>query len=445
VIVTPMQQPLPPERYSVARRFHESLIRSQWLGVAKVVAYQESQLQQMLHHAASEVPYYKVPLSRLRRADGTFDLSRWDELPIISRSEVAENWEAFQARKLPPGHEGIISVTTSGSEGKALELRKTRFEHTGVACASYRYADWFNYDYKIPLAMIRSGFIKSADPNDPEDRLWGPPWLDATTRGARYRLSINVPLDEQIGWLAGLGRVYLNTLPSNAMALAQRSEERGVKLQIAAIMAVGERLSADVRDEVRRVLGCRISDVYATAEAGLIAIECPETGAYHLQSEISKVEVIAEDGHSCSPGETGHLVATSLYNFVMPLIRYRFNDLVTLGAGCSCGRSLPVISKIHGRESGFFHLADGRSLLPEFSTRHIREIAGASFWQVLQTAPAAVTVRLQLDSQPSESQRLILSQYVRETLGTFVAVDIQIVDKFATSKGGKFYPAMRTF
>lgn len=444
-MVAPMQQPPTPERYSVARRFHESLMRSQWLGAAKIVAYQESQLQQMLRHAASEVPYYKEPLSRLRQADGTFDLSRWDELPIISRSDVAADWEAFQARNLPPGHEGIISVTTSGSEGNALELRKTRFEHTGVACASYRYADWFNYDYKIPLAMIRAGFIRSADLNDPEDRLWGPPWLDAATRGARHRLSINVPLDEQIDWLAGLGRVYLNTLPSNAMALAQRSEERGVKLQIAAIMAVGERLSADVRGEVRRVLGCRISDVYATAEAGLIAIECPDTGSYHLQSEISKVEVIAEDVSSCSPGETGHLVATSLYNFAMPLIRYRFNDLVTVGASCSCGRGLPVISKILGRERGFFHLADGRSLVPEFSTGRIREITGASRWQILQTAPAVVTIRLQMDSQPSESQRLILSEYVRETLGTLVLVEIEIVDKFPTTTGGKFYPAIRTF
>jgi phenylacetate-CoA ligase len=444
-MVAPMQQPLTPERYSVARRFHESLMRSQWLGAAKIMAYQESQLQQMLHHAASEVPYYTEPLSRLRRADGTFDLSRWDELPIISRSDVAADWEAFQARNLPPGHEGIISVTTSGSEGKALELRKTRFEHTGVACASYRYADWFGYDYKIPLAMIRSGFIRPADPNDPEDRLWGPPWLDAATRGGRYRLPISVPLDAQIDWLAGLGRVYLNTLPSNAMALAQRSEARGVKLQIAAIMAVGERLSADVRDEVLRVLGCRISDVYATAESGLIAIECPETGAYHLQSEISKVEVIAGDGHVCNPGEMGHLVATSLYNFAMPLIRYRFNDLVTLGAGCPCGRGLPVISKIHGRESGFFHLADGRSLVPEFFTRRMREIVGVSAWQVVQTAPAAVTVRLQPAAQPSESQRLSLSQYVQETLGAPVMVTIQTVDKFPTTKGGKFYPAMRAF
>lgn len=261
----------------------------------------------------------------------------------------------------------------------------------------------------------------------------------------RYRLPISASLDEQIDWLAGLGRVYLNTLPSNAMALAHRSEERSVKLQIAAIMTVGERLSEDVRDEVLRVLGCRISDVYATAEAGLIAIECPETGAYHLQSEISKVEVIAEDGHPCNSGETGHLVATSLYNFAMPLIRYRFNDLVTQGTPCPCGRGLPVIAKIQGRENGFFHLADGRRLVPEFCTRRIREIVGVSAWQIVQTTPTAVEVRLRSKSQPSKNQHLTLSNYIRETLGAFVLVKVQTVDEFPKTKGGKFYPAMREF
>jgi phenylacetate-CoA ligase len=116
-----------------------------------------------------------------------------------------------------------------------------------------------------------------------------------------------------------------------------------------------------------------------------------------------------------------------------------------LGADCSCGRGLPVISKIHGRENGFFHLADGRSLVPEFSTRRIREITGASFWQVLQTGPTAVTVRLQPGAQLSASQQLALSQYVQEILGASVSLEIQTVDKFPTTKGGKFYPAMRIF
>jgi len=83
--------------------------------------------------------------------------------------------------------------------------------------------------------------------------------------------------------------------------------------------------------------------------------------------------------------------------------------------------------------------------VPEFSTRRLREITGVSSWQILQTAPDAVTVRLQIATPPSESQRLAVAQYVRDTLKAFVSVEVQAVDGFTKTKGGKFYPAVRAF
>jgi phenylacetate-coenzyme A ligase PaaK-like adenylate-forming protein len=156
------------ERYRVARKFYESLGVSERLPRQQVAAYQESQLQQMLAHTAGNVPFYRDALERIRLADGRFDLARWHELPIVSREVVRSNWLAFQSFFLPPGHRSVIGASTSGSEAAPLRIRKTRFEHTGVACASYRYAKWFGYDYSIPLAMIRAGFIQTANPDDPE-------------------------------------------------------------------------------------------------------------------------------------------------------------------------------------------------------------------------------------------------------------------------------------
>jgi phenylacetate-CoA ligase len=434
-----------PDRYHVARSFHASLMRSQWMSADKLMRYQDSQLQQMLAHAAAQVPFYEKPLSRIKLEDGRFDLTRWQELPVISRATVETDYEAFQARSLPPGHQSVLTGSTSGSEGASFNVRKTRFEHTGVACASFRYADWFGYDYATPLAMIRSGFIRPENENDPEDKVWGPPWMDVVTRGARHRLHIDTPLDEQLDWLATLGRVYVNTLPSNAMVLAQRAEERGVTLQIAGFLTVGEKLSQNVRNEVRRIFGCRISDVYSTAECGLIAIECPDSGNYHLQPEISKVEVLDQAGKPCAPGETGNIVATSLYNFAMPLIRYRFNDLVTTGDSCICGRGLPVISKILGRESGLFKLADGRVVDPAFSTLRIKEITGARSWQMLQTSPQEMTVKLQLADAIRPAQGQALRAYVNQALDANINVSIECTNSFPRSKGGKFYPVMRSF
>ena len=433
------------EKYYAARKFYESLMRSQWLPTERIIAYQETQLQQMLAHAWAQVPFYREPLGRIRMADGKFDLNRWEELPIIDKEIVSKDPEAFKAKELPANHQSLLSGSTSGSEGRVLSVTRTRFEHTGTACASYRYADWFGYNYATPMAMIRSGFIRPADVNDPEDKLWGPPWIDPKTRGARHRLNIHTPLTQQLDWLVDLGTVYLNTLPSNIMALVQLSEAEGRKPEVKAVMSIGEKLRQDVRDEVQRVWGCRISDVYATAETGLIAVECPDCGGYHLQTEISRTEVINEKDMPCTTGETGYIVSTSLYNFAMPMIRYRFQDLATMGTACSYGRGLPCLSEIIGRKSSLLMSPDGALYAPPISTRHICNLCGAREWQLDQQTANFFVLRLKLEGLLTQVQQEGLRSYVVSLLHNGSTLTVETTSQFPRSQGGKFYPIVRNF
>lgn len=433
------------EKYFAARKFYESLMRSQWLPAERIIAYQETQLQQMLSHAWAQVPFYREPLDRIRGVDGRFDLTRWNELPVIDKETVMADPEAFKARALPQAHQATLNTSTSGSEGRALPITKTRFEHTGIACASYRYAGWFGYDYKTPLAMIRSGFIRPADTGDPEDKLWGPPWIDAGTRGARHRLHIHTPVAVQLDWLMELGPVYLNTLPSNAMALIQHSEETGRKPAVKGIMSIGEKLTKDVRDEAMRVWGCRISDVYATNETGIIAVECPGGGGHHLQTEITKTEVIGGNGLPCGPGETGFLVCTSIYNFAMPMIRYRFNDLATVGEPCKCRRGLARLSDIIGRRASQFMARDGSLYAPDISTREMFRLSGAREWQIDQQSPDKFAVKLKRSAPVSGSQRSAVIRYIAPLVHKNAEISIETVEGFPRSTGGKFFPVVRSF
>ncbi len=63
------------------------------------------------------------------------------------------------------------------------------------------------------------------------------------------------------------------------------------------------------------------------------------------------VEVM-ESNESLPDGASGDLVCTGLLNVDMPLIRYKVGDRGSITAGlesCSCGRTLPEISRIEGR------------------------------------------------------------------------------------------------
>ena len=149
-------------------------------------------------------------------------------------------------------------------------------------------------------------------------------------------------------------------------------------------------------------------------------------------------------GEQCLPGDTGHVVATSLYNYAMPVIRYRFKDLVTVGGPCSCGRNLPVISKILGREKGLFRLADGCLMLPEFRTERFKQLADTAYWQVAQVSPSGVEVRLR-NARISNSVVDAVRDYVCSVIGARVDVLIRTINKFPRTQGGKFYPIVREF
>ena len=90
-------------------------------------------------------------------------------------------------------------------------------------------------------------------------------------------------------------------------------------------------------------------DLYSCAEAGTLALECPEQGQLHVMSESLLLEIVRDDGTACAVGESGRVLVTTLHNFAMPLIRYDIGDLAETGAACACGRQLPVLARVHGR------------------------------------------------------------------------------------------------
>jgi phenylacetate-CoA ligase len=58
-------------------------------------------------------------------------------------------------------------------------------------------------------------------------------------------------------------------------------------------------------------------------------------------------------------------VVTALHNFATPLIRYEIGDYAEVGEPCACGRGLPVLKRILGRQRSFLVLPSGEKRFPE--------------------------------------------------------------------------------
>jgi phenylacetate-CoA ligase len=204
------------------------------------------------------------------------------------------------------------------------------------------------------------------------------------------------------------------------------------------VSTLGETVDQELRDLVNEHWHCRVSDVYSAEEVGCMAIECPETGGYHVQAEAVVLEVLDANGNQCKPGEVGEVVVTPLFNFAMPLLRYAIGDFAEVGGRCRCGRSLPLLTRIVGRKRNMLVLSDGRTYWPSFGTRRFAQIAPILQQQFHQSAPDRLEVRLVVAEPLNENQEAALKEQIQNALPAPFQINFEYVDEISKNAGGKF-------
>src|SRR5262249_53713471 len=100
------------------------------------------------------------------------------------------------------------------------------------------------------------------------------------------------------------------------------------------------------RTLIEQVFDCPVTNRYGCEEVSLIASECELHQGLHINADSVYCEVTG--------GSHGKLLVTDLTNRAMPLIRYQIGDVV-VGSDrvCRCGRGLPVLERIEGREADY--------------------------------------------------------------------------------------------
>ena len=150
---------------------------------------------------------------------------------------------------------------------------------------------------------------------------------------------------------------------------------------------------------------------------GTIAIECPVSGLYHVMADNLIVEVLRENGDPCDFNEVGQVVITDLHNFAMPLIRYATGDYAEKGGSCSCGRGLPTLKKICGRERNLAILPNGKKYWPRIGFNHFRTIAPIEQYQLIQESLQNIEVRLVVSRTLMGNEEQALREIICEKMG----------------------------
>ena len=407
------------------------LEHSQWLAPDKLRERQLAQIKALLRHAMRTVPHYTRCLRGLD-IDG-MDWPVFEALPRLGRKELQENFDALRSPAVPASHGKVVEGQSSGSTGTPVRFLGTSATQLFWDVLTLREHLWQRRDFSGKLAAIR---IKVEDAHFPD---WGAPVATVFRSGPASTLNVRTDVAAQLDWLLREDPDYLITHASNLGALIQLGAERGIRLpRLRQARTYSEALRPGLREAVRAAWGVEVADVYSCEEAGVIALQCPEHEHYHVQSENLLVEILDQQGRPCAPGDTGEVVLTTLHNFAMPLIRYRLGDYAEVGNACSCGRGLPVLRQIHGRQRNMIVLPDGRRHWPSFPAELWREVAPVEQFRLVQRSrdeiEACYVMARELD--PGEAARIVAALQVR--LGHPFRILPRRVDIIERGPGHKF-------
>lgn len=446
---------------SIQEQFYDSLMVSREISSAQLQSYQQEVAATYVKYISERSTWHADRLKPVLH-NGKIDFSRWRDVPILSKRELLDEYHRWRIDDIPVSHGRILLTESSSSTSISVALPKTQMTDTATACASFRHIAAFGLEYARPLVMLRAlnpmlarhrshdiESIRSA--SQPDHSRWGPAWIDKKLRGPRHYIHVSLPCDEILDRLDEIGEqsggCYLNTSPAKVLELADYVRRTGrASPPLLAVLSVGEVVTASLRDEVKMHLGCNMIDIYATAETGPIAMQCSESGLYHVQSELVFAELLNGTGQPARPGETGRVVVTPLYNLAMPLIRFDTGDLAIAGTACKCGSPHPVITSIVGRAGSQLRSKNGKTLQFQPDFENMRRHLGQCRWRVTQTRDGCAELQYMQtpDGEPIDERGAVSLVRSMSSDPGLEEINIREVNVLGLTAGGKFAVARRT-
>src|ERR1700686_2505888 len=98
-------------------RFSETLARTERMPLPDLARYQEQLLLRLVRHATEHLPFYRERLACLLGPQGSVDLGRWNEVPLLVREDVIAPGAEMRVAQLPADLGPITQARTSGPPG----------------------------------------------------------------------------------------------------------------------------------------------------------------------------------------------------------------------------------------------------------------------------------------------------------------------------------------
>ena len=404
----------------------EELEESQWWSPSELEELQNELLRKMIKHAYENVPYYRrVFNERGLKPPDIKTKEDLPKLPFLTREIINEHFNELIARDFP--RKEMVLHHTSGTTGRRLKgfFLPKKLRWTINYAHLYRFYRWASFDVGERRVTIAGRFFTNRPP------YWMINWAEKQLLLSTHHLNSRT-VDVYIDQIKRFSPKVIQGHPSAIAYLARRLEERDETIPVTAVLTTGEQLYPDQRELIERKFECKVFDAWGHGESAGMAAECDKHEGYHIAAEYGIIEVIGDGG------DIGEIVATSLHNYAMPFIRYKTGDLGRFSQHkCSCGRGLPLLSKIVGRIDDIITTPQGEMILPVSFRTRFAKLEFLEEYQLIQQRDGTYRMLVLDNGRIGVKEQEEILEVLHYYLGSSADIQIELVTEIPRTPGGK--------
>ncbi|AOY87517.1 hypothetical protein BKP64_04645 [Marinobacter salinus] len=401
----------------------------------EVEAWQAEKLHNMVRHCRQTVPFYQKLLAEHGLTEKDFtSVQDIRKLPILHKETLRQNTKRFRST----AERTYMVQHTSGSTGTPLALEVDEYTYKLAMALLVDHEEAHGVPFGARKATFAGRMIQ------PSSRL-NPPFA-RFNRAENQMLFSSYHLNSStFSWYAKeLERFSpweLIGYPSAISDLASHYLNLGIEpaFRPRAVITNSETLLAWQKERIEKAFNCPVYDYYGTAEYVLFAGQEGD-GCYRLNPVIGVTELLNDAG---APESEGRLIATTLTNYAMPLLRYEIGD-----SGMAVNESINdsvihKLKKINGRIDDYIEMPDGRRI---GRLDHIfKGLNGLIEAQIIQSSIKHCTIKVVFSAPPTTAQLQTLTKNFEIRTASQMEVNIEPVSKITRGPNGKFRNVVREF
>lgn len=425
-------------KYSMVKRnaapYFRELQHNQYLPRDELERLNWDRTRSLLLYAYEKVPYYKRRFDAIKLHPN--DIVHPDDychVPLLTREDLRENFHDLVSIEAKP--RDLRLVATGGSTGEPVKVYHQR--RIVREAAKWRMLAWWDLSptddfarvYRQSQTAWRGRLMDSIGWWPTKKILLNATALDAEAMMKFIRRFNKLRPKLLFGYVGSVDHLA-SFIEANSLSVPAPK----------AIWVTSSPLTTVQERRIEKVFGAPVYDQYGCCEVYYLAAQCRAKKALHMFQDIRRIEFLDERNKPCSEGKTGRITITDLENYFFPLIRYLNGDMGrALPGTCVCGVNLPLMDKVHGRETDILRLPSGKCISGDYATTIFDDAPDAvKQFQVHQQADYSIKILVVPNSDYPGLEKCLarVTEKIRKVADMEVSVEVEKTSEIP-QKGGK--------